>query len=331
MDLVEFGPEDAAHVDAFLALTIATDAVDCPWELPRTPYRQEMAMRHSWEGEPGRWFVAYDGSVPVGTAVIDASDYDNLELAWFTMRIAPQHRRHGHGTAMLTALETIADEMDRPLVGMDGFDAVATTGFAAARGYDRKSTDIRRIQVPADAPDPRPIRDEALALAGDYELIRIEGDAPDELLPGLVDLSAAINDAPFDDLDLEDEVFSPERVRAYERAQIQSGFRFRRIVARHRPTGELAGHTVVVVDCESPHVADQHDTTVLRAHRGHRLGLLLKSEMLLWLADAEPQLTEIRTNNAESNRHMIAVNDRLGYRPVARTVEFQRRLRDQAR
>ena len=28
----------------------------------------------------------------------------------------------------------------------------------------------------------------------------------------------AINDAPLDDLDIEDEVFTPERVRAYEHA-----------------------------------------------------------------------------------------------------------------
>jgi len=327
MELVEFGPDDASHFDAFLALTLATDAVDCPWEMPRSPYRQRMSMLHSWEGEPGRWFVGYDGREPVGTAVIDASDYDNLEMAWFTLRVAPDHRRRGHGTAMLQALEGLADGMGRPLLGMDGWDSDATRGFAASAGYDLKSAEIRRIQRVKEAPDLAPVREEALRRAGDYELLRIEGHAPEDLLPGIVDLTAAINDAPFDDLEWEDEVYSPERVRAYERAQIESGYRFRRIVARYRPTGELAGHTVVVVDTEHPEIGDQHDTSVARSHRGHRLGLLLKAEMLRWLADAEPQLTEIHTNNAESNRHMIAVNERLGYHAVARIVEFQRRLR----
>ena len=41
----------------------------------------------------------------------------------------------------------------------------------------------------------------------------------------------------------------------------------------------------------------------------------------------EPQLERIYTNNAESNRHMIAVNERLGYDPVARVLQFQRRVR----
>ncbi len=327
MDLVEFGPEDAAHVEAFLALTLATDAVDCPWELPRTLYRQQMYMRHSWEGEPGRWFVAYDGRTPVGTAVVDASHYDNLEMAWLTMRVAPAYRRRGLGTALLASLEAITTEMDRPLVGMDGWDSEATAAFAAARGYAQKAVAVRRIQEVAAAPHPRPIRDEVLAHAQDYELVRIEGYAPVDLLPELADLTAAINDAPVDDLEWEDEVYSPERVRAYEHAQIESGYRFRRLLARHRPTGELAGHTVVVVDSENPSHAEQHDTSVVRAHRGHRLGLLLKTEMLLWLAEAEPQVTHVHTDNAESNRHMVAVNERLGYRPVGRSLEFQRRIR----
>ena len=327
MKLVEFGPGDAGHLRAFVELRRAIDAVDCPWERVWTEYRQAAYMRHSWEGEPGRWFVAYDGDEPVGTASIDASDYDNLEMAWLSVRIAPGLRRRGLGVEALRQVEGLAVEMGRPLLLLDGLDNEATLGFAAAAGYERRSAEIRRVQVVADAPDPRPIRDEALRHARDYELLRLERYAPDELLPALVDLTAAINDAPLDDLEWEDEVYSPERVRAYERAQIESGYRFRRVVARHRPTGELAGHTVVVVDSQEPTYAEQHDTSVVRAHRGHRLGLLLKAEMLLWLADAEPQVERITTDNAESNRYMIAVNERLGYHPVARILEFQRRAR----
>jgi RimJ/RimL family protein N-acetyltransferase len=327
MKLVEFGPEDAGHLAAFVELRRAIDAVDCPWEPAWSAYRQQMYMRHSWEGEPGRWFLAYDADEPVGTATIDASDYDNLEMAWLSVRVAPSRRRRGLGRAMLRDLEALAEEMGRPLLLIDGWDGPTTLGFAAAAGFERKSAEIRRLQVVADAPDPRPIRDEALAHAEDYDLVRVDGYAPADLLPGLVDLTAAINDAPLDDLEWEDEVYSVGRVRAYERAQIEAGYRFRRIVARHRPTGELVGHTVMVVDSEQPTIAEQHDTSVVRAHRGHRLGLLLKSEMMLWLAEDEPQVERVYTNNAESNRYMIAVNERLGYRPVGRVLEFQRRIR----
>jgi RimJ/RimL family protein N-acetyltransferase len=80
------------------------------------------------------------------------------------------------------------------------------------------------------------------------------------------------------------------------------------------------------VDTESPSHGHQHDTSVVRGHRGHRLGLLLKADMMRWLADAEPQLETIDTWNAESNAHMIAVNERLGYRALGRTLQYQRSL-----
>lgn len=52
---------------------------------------------------------------------------------------------------------------------------------------------------------------------------------------------------------------------------------------------------------------------VAREHRGHRLGLLIKTAMLQWLATAEPQVQRIETGNAAGNKHMIAINERLGF------------------
>ena len=167
---------------------------------------------------------------------------------------------------------------------------------------------------------------EAAAFAKDYELLRLDGQTPDELLAAVADITEAINDAPTDDLDIEDEAFPAERVRAYEDATINSGHRLYRVIARHRETGELAGHTVVAVDAETPQLAHQHDTAVVRAHRGHRLGLLVKAELMRWLAVAEPQLESIDTWNAESNEQMIEVNERLGYVRVSRELEFQKRI-----
>jgi hypothetical protein len=71
---------------------------------------------------------------------------------------------------------------------------------------------------------------------------------------------------------------------------------------------------VVAVEAERPGVGHQQGTSVVRAHRGHRLGLLLNTDMMLWLADAEPELRTVDTFNAESNDHMIAANEELGYR-----------------
>jgi RimJ/RimL family protein N-acetyltransferase len=82
----------------------------------------------------------------------------------------------------------------------------------------------------------------------------------------------------------------------------------------------------VAVESDRPWIGEQHDTSVVAAHRGHRLGLLLKTDMLRWLAEAEPGLATLDTWNMESNAHMIGVNERLGYEVLGREVEFQRDL-----
>jgi hypothetical protein len=47
---------------------------------------------------------------------------------------------------------------------------------------------------------------------------------------------------------------------------------------------------------------------------------------LQWLREAEPQVTEIDTWNAESNSFMIGVNEQLGYRVMGRELQLQKQL-----
>ena len=328
MELREFGPDDATSVQTFVDLDNAVIEADSPWVHAETPYRREMKMRHGWDGEVGRYFLGCADGEPVGGVVVHTSEYDNLDLAWCYVQVLPQHRRRGHGTAMLEAAYDACRSMGRSSFGTDGWEGDRTTGFAAANGLVKKSQAINRRQHLKEL-EPglaQVVHDEAMARAGDYELVRIKGSSPDDLLDQLSVVSAAINDAPLDDLEIEDEAYPPERIRAYEHAQEASGIRLHRLVARHRETGELGGHTVVAVDTERPWIGEQHDTAVARDHRGHRLGALLKADMMLWLAEVEPQLETIDTWNTESNDHMIGINERLGYRIIGRELQFQRRI-----
>ena len=60
--------------------------------------------------------------------------------------------------------------------------------------------------------------------------------------------------------------------------------RYYTLAARHDQTGELAGLTALGVDPMQPDWGFQALTAVTRAHRGHRLGLLVKVAMLDLLA-----------------------------------------------
>jgi GNAT superfamily N-acetyltransferase len=328
MEIIRFGPDDTDRLASYVEVVNAARSADSPWVHPATLHCQDARFRYGWDGEVETPYVGLVDGAPVAVGRLATTDYDNLHLAWLGIDVDPDHRRRGHGTAMLDALLEEVRARGRTSVGIDGWESEAAAGFAARHGFERRSSSIMRRQFPAelDWAELERLHREAEAAAPAYELVRREGRTPDDELEALAVMASAINDAPTDDLDIEDEVFTAERMRGYETAQLARGDRLFRILARHRDSGELAGQTVVVVDGERPELGDQHDTSVVAAHRGHRLGLLLKVAMNLWLRDAQPQLTEISTWNAESNDHMIGVNEAIGYRVMGRQLEFQKSL-----
>jgi GNAT superfamily N-acetyltransferase len=328
LEIRRFSPDDAVDARAVMETFTAASAVDAPWEHPWLPERFDVMLRQGWDGEPPVPYLASVDGQPVAGALVFLSERDNTHLAWLWMVVHPDHRRRGYGSRFFERLTAEVEAMGRTSIGCDGWENDRTEAFAAKFGLERKSQAIMRRQhlVEIEPEQVRKLYDEAADAAGDYELVRIVGRTPPELVDAMVELVAAINDAPTDDLDIEDEVFTAERLAAYEEASMAKGCRLYRLVARHKRTGALAGHTVVAVEEKRPTLGDQHDTAVARAHRGHRLGLLLKAGMLLWLAEVEPQLETVDTWNAESNDHMIAVNEALGYRIMGRELQFQKSL-----
>lgn len=328
MRIVPISPDDSAAVRAYAEIVNAQRKVDSPWRHAITDASAAGFLRHGWDGEPPLGFLAWVDGVAVGYAEYSTSEWDNQHLAWLGVAVHPDHRRRGHGSRLVEAMVDRAREEGRRSVGSDGWDLEGTRAFAARHGFEQKSVSVNRRQVLAEVDwglvDA--LHAEATRHAAAYELVRRVGVTPEHELAELAELTAAINDAPTDDLDIEDEVFPPERVRDYELAQLGQGRVLHRVLARHRESGELGGHTVVAVERDRPWIGDQHDTAVARGHRGHRLGQLVKCEMLRWLRDEQPQLLTIDTWNAESNDHMIAVNERMGYRAMGRGLEFQRSL-----
>ncbi len=328
LEIHRFPADDGDALRASLTVFDAGRTVDSPWEHPWVERQYVGYLERGWDGEAPLAHLATVDGVPVGAALLSLPEYDNTHLAWATVVIEPSWRRRGHGSRLFEAMCEVARAHGRTTIGTDGWESESALGFAAMHGLECKSQAIQRRQHVREL-EPglaRRLYDEAAGVATDYELVRIVGRTPPTLVDGMVELVSAINDAPTDDLDLEDEVFTPERLAEYESGVERRGNTLYRLVARHRETGALGGHTVVAVERARPAIADQHDTAVARTHRGHRLGLLLKAGMLLWLAEAEPQVETIDTWNAESNDHMIAVNELLGYRVLGRELQFQKSL-----
>jgi GNAT superfamily N-acetyltransferase len=320
---------DQGDLAGAVAVLAAARAEDSPHLPPPTVASYTARLRHGHDGEPPRAAVTRDpaGRV-IGLLSMALPEWDNTHLASVQVTVDPRERRRGLGRRLFEAGVAQVAAEGRRLVCAACYDPGPGMPFLKAMGLDPVLEEVFRRQDLLAVDWSKLDREERQARqrAAGYELLRLPGSVPDELMPAVVALTEAINDAPTDDLDFQDEVFTPERIRAYEAAQAGFDHRIYRLVARHRETGELAGHTVVAVEADRPWHSWQHDTSVVRGHRGHRLGLLLKIGMLRWLREVEPQLRSLYTGNAASNAHMIAVNETLGYEVVARTVEWQRHL-----
>lgn len=275
----------------------------------------------SGEPEDQTVLLARDGGALVGWARATEPRREYTDTLFLQGCVAPERQREGIGRALLdqvTGGTTRTRLRTRAWVGTPGRDALTAWGFSASL-----TSAVRRLEL--DDPDPAwaSMRRSAEEAAADYELVRRVGRTPEGDLPEMVVLREAINDAPDA---LEYESYPAERIVAYETALEKRRQTQYVVVARHRATGEPAGLTMVDVDEFDPSVAHQEDTSVVRAHRGHRLGLLLKLDMIEWLRHERPEVTAAETWNDATNHHMIAVNERLGMRVVGRSTVFSREV-----
>ena len=331
MQIATIRPEalDAPLAEELAALRNRAAAVDAPHMPPEAGEPLRLRLVNGWDGEATeRLLVARDENRGLlGYAELETPERENRGLIWLNTVVDPAHRRRGVGTALLDAIVEVSEEVGRPLLMAGTWDGSPGAAFLERHGFEQKSVAAQRRLLLEHFPRPGDydLLASARKASSDYETVRIAGPLPEDMLAVMLPMVEQINDAPLDDLELEDDVFTVERLRRYDTAQLAQGQRVYRVIAMDRD-GSPAAHTVVAVDTHRPHHGEQHDTTVRREHRGHRLGLRLKLEMVEWLREAEPQLVQVDTWNQTSNQHMIAVNDLIGCTVVGREAEFQRHL-----
>jgi GNAT superfamily N-acetyltransferase len=319
MPFVRVEPDDLAQVTAVACILEAARQVDDPDAFPVIAEMLAGEMRYGWDLEPPEHYlyVPDHATDPVGVLAVELPTRDNLHLIWAQIWVHPDHRRCGHGSVIMNEVLRIAQEVGRSTIWVGtAEDDQGARCFVEKFGFRYASHDARRRQVLADIDHTEIQRlwASAQAAASDYCLERLQPPTSDEVLSELIEVTAAINDAPMGDLTYEDEKFDLQRVQDLETALIGRGHLGYRVIARHRTTGEIGGHTMLITHPMQPHVGMQADTAVARNHRGHRLGLLLKIDMLHWLVDVAPQVEIIETWNNVDNHFMIDVNEALGYR-----------------
>ncbi|HEX5997367.1 MAG TPA: GNAT family N-acetyltransferase [Jiangellales bacterium] len=297
-----------------------------PWWLER----ESRVLHESTDYRDVVLWVADDNGDVVGAASLDMPLKDNPRLVTMEIVVRPDRRRRGIGSALLHVLEKEAAERRRTslLVGVHGVTLDKPTAgmlFAERHGFTRRITDIMRVQRPPfQLGRLIELEREALPYAADYRLATWHGRIPGEHIAEYARLAGRMStDVPLGDLDYEPELWDEQRVRVAEDRRIRMGRDWWCTVAI-APDGTLAGTTEIGLAVDSDHSAYQGDTIVDRPHRGHRLGLLLKIANLRALLSDRPGVQAIWTWNAASNRHMISVNEKLGYAKAGWDALYQR-------
>ena len=272
----------------------------------------------------------------VATGFVELPMLDNLEMAHVHVTVHPDHRRAGRGSQMLAHVEEFARNRGRRVLLSEavwpydgGADGTGTAGreFARANGYGLELVDIKRmLDLPVDDARLDELAAEAAPYHRGYTLRSFVGPVPDDLLQGWAEITASLmTEAPSGGIEREPEAVDVDAVREHEALTAKQGRTKYNTVALDA-AGAVAAYTDIAVSGYEKGRAYQWGTLVRPGDRGHRLGLAVKVANLRLLQQGSPDVHHVVTWNAEVNDHMIGVNELLGFRPVERNGEFQKKL-----
>ena len=250
--------------------------------------------------------VAKIGDDIVGTVDIALPLTDNLDLAEFTLDILPEHQCRGVGRQLLEAAEHFAREgQGRTMILVDTNHpgaslhqmrvrvarrpdrARAMCRWAAARWHfaQRTGYTLQHIEqfsscaLPLDSKLVAELEAEAQeANNGRYRLHHWTDRCPERWLESVAALeNQAGGDAGLVDGSDDSMVFDARTRRVpAEEVTISQGWLMVVTAVEHIATETLVGLTTISVLAQRQDVVFQDDTVVLQAHRGNKLGLLIK-------------------------------------------------------
>lgn len=311
-----------------------------------TPEALLPILRSRKERTTAVWAVRADGEM-VGRVVVDIPHETGSRVAIAAIEIHPRVWGRGIGTAIMPHIEAFARDHGRTVVqnwteqqASDGPRIDALTGFGSvpddhvARFLTRQGFTLEQVYRVSRLDLGQAARHRAAALltdarrlATDYRLLQWCIPTPAEHAAAYAWLKSRMStDAPSADLETDEEVWDADRLRTTEDRIAEMEQTMQVTVAQHIATGELAAFTELGIGPDRTRTTHQHDTLVLREHRGNRLGQLVKCAALLAWNDVAPASPDIITYNAEENRPMLSINEAMGFTAIAYEGAWKKEL-----
>ena len=269
-------------------------------------------LRHWWAAIPARahrrMWVAEEDAATVGfaSASISASSAER-GAAVANLYVHPERRRRGIGAALWEHAEAHLEEIGGTHVNSFGLDEQPSRQFMAARGFEVTHVQrMSRLELASLGPPTPPPADVSLVPFSELEDPRAVYELEVE----------ALQDVPVDQ-PLDDVRFDDWHARWWANPELDRDASLLALVG-----GEPAAFTTLLSDAESGRAVSGMTGTA-RRFRGRGLALLVKHHALS--RAAAHGIAAASTENDEQNAPMLAVNVRLGYRPVAANATFSRR------
>ena len=272
-------------------------------ELDATRVVTEAGFRHRLLGSPPEarrtWWAARDAATLVGWAGASVAHETTARGGYIVVAVLPSHRGRGLGTALLEP--ALAHLEQSPRIHAETF--AGGRGFAERHGF--RHTHTRRVS----GVDPRLLNTSELDNSP-VQVVSLLEVGPEQTFA--VDAESVL-DEPGDETF--DAIEYGQWVRDYwEHPDLDFDVGRGTIV-----NGTAVAISLVLVDHESRRAFNAY-TGTLRSHRGRGLARLAKLGTMRRLA--ELGVTAVLTENDETNAPMLAINERLGYRPVASRYSY---------
>lgn len=282
------------------------------------------------------WVVVLDGAI-VGRIGVDIPQQEGSRTVYWLIELLREVWGRGIGTAAYELVEQTARAHGRTVLqswashpAADGPHLESPTGFGQiphdhiARFYLRHGYVLEQVErnsaldlVTSVETVDRLLADAERAASG-YRVVFWTLPTPDEFVSGYGWMkSRMVTDAPAAGLEFDEEDWDAAKVARHDAMYLDAGRLMLVTAAQHIATGELCAFNELVVGVDRTEASQQEDTLVLKEHRGHRLGMLVKCAGLTRWRELAPDSPRVLTYNAEENRPMLEINEAIGFTPIA--------------